>query len=131
MSPASATWLSPFGMTDESSSASGYQAPMPKADRWIWTAAMALMALGTVMVLSSSVILAERRYAAPGFFWKRQLIWWGLATLLMLGFSRFDYRRLKKFAPLLLLAGLVGLVAVLFAPPVNNAHRWIPLYWVT
>jgi cell division protein FtsW len=129
MSSASATWLSPFGVTDESSSASGYQAPMPKADRWIWTAAMALMALGTVMVLSSSVMLAEKRYDAPGFFWKRQLIWWGLATLLMLGFSRFDYRRLKKFAPLLLLASLISLVVVLFAPPVNNAHRWIPLGW--
>jgi cell division protein FtsW len=102
---------------------------MPKADRWIWMAAMALMALGTVMVLSSSVMLAERRYGAPGFFWKRQLIWWGLATVFMLSFSRLDYRRLRKPAPMLLLAGLVGLIVVLFAPPVNGAHRWLSLGW--
>jgi cell division protein FtsW len=102
---------------------------MPKADRWIWMAAMALMALGSVMVLSSSVMLAERRYDAPGFFWKRQLIWWGLATVLMLSFSRFDYRRLRKLAPLLLAVGFLGLIAVLFAAPVNGAHRWFSLGW--
>lgn len=122
------TWTATFPVGDDSA-VSAPRVPMPKADRRIWMAAMALMGLGTVMVLSSSVMLAEKRYGAPGFFWKRQVIWWALAALLMLAFSRFDYRRLRKSAPVLLLAGLVGLVVVLFAPPVNGAHRWIPLGW--
>ena len=129
MSSTTSTWIAPFVLGDDATVVSSPHAVMPKADRWIWMAAMALMALGSVMVLSSSVMLAERRYDAPGFFWKRQLIWWGLATVLMLSFSRFDYRRLRKPAPLLLAVGFLGLIAVLFAAPVNGAHRWFSLGW--
>jgi len=129
MSSATSTWIAPFVPGEDAGTVASSRAAMPKADRWIWMAAMALMALGSVMVLSSSVMLAERRYNSPGFFWKRQLIWWGLATVLMLILSRFEYRRLKKPAPLLLGAGFLGLIIVLFAEPVNGAHRWLSLKW--
>ncbi|MEW5873670.1 MAG: putative peptidoglycan glycosyltransferase FtsW [Candidatus Zixiibacteriota bacterium] len=103
------------------------RASMPKADRLILLGAMILMALGTIMVLSSSVMLAERRFGAPGFFWKRQLIWWGVAAAIMILVSRIDYRRLRKWIlPGLIIAfALLGIV--LFASPVNEARRWIPL----
>ncbi|MBI5869324.1 MAG: cell division protein FtsW [candidate division Zixibacteria bacterium] len=128
MSAIPSTWTAPFSVGD-AAVASTPRVAMPKADRWIWMATMALMGLGTVMVLSASVMIAEKRYGAPGFFWKRQVIWWVLAALLMLALSRFDYRRLRKSAPALLLVGLIGLIVVLFSPPVNGAHRWIPLGW--
>lgn len=125
--------LSPFPVSAEmsnvGSSATGLRASTPRTDHWIWMPAMALMATGIVMVLSSSVMLAEKRYGAAAFFWKRQLIWWGLATGLMLFFSRYDYKRLKKMAPGLLLAGFAGLIVVLFFSPVNGAHRWLSLGW--
>ncbi len=128
MSAIPSTWTAPFSV-GEDAAASTPRVAMPKADRWIWMATMALMGLGTVMVLSASVMLAEKRYGAPGFFWKRQVVWWALAALLMLALSRLDYRRLRKSAPALLLVGLTGLIIVLFSPPVNGAHRWIPLGW--
>ncbi|MEW5700793.1 MAG: FtsW/RodA/SpoVE family cell cycle protein [Candidatus Zixiibacteriota bacterium] len=105
---------------------------VPPADRLIWTAVMALMSLGTVMVLSSSVMLADRKFGAPGFFWTRQLLWWGLATLLLVISSRLDHRRFRFWALLILLSGLAGLLVVLLLPPVKGVHRWItvgPLSW--
>jgi cell division protein FtsW len=100
---------------------------MPKADRWIWLSAMALMAIGTVMVLSSSVMLAERKFGTPGFFWTRQLIWWGLATVTMFALSRCDHRWFKKLRVPILLATFVLLIWVLRTEPVNGACRWISL----
>jgi cell division protein FtsW len=86
-----------------------------------------MIGLGTVMVLSSSVMIAERRFGEPGFFWKRQLTWSVLAIVVMAIVSRIDYRMLRKW----ILPGVVGsiilLVAVLFTEPVNEARRWLSL----
>lgn len=100
---------------------------LPPADRLIWIGVMALMALGTVMVLSSSVMWAERKFDSPGFFWGRQLLWWALATLLMIVLSRIDYRVWQRFTPLLLFVAFAGLVTVLLIPTDRPVHRWIPL----
>ncbi len=102
-------------------------ATMPGIDRWLWLSAMGLMAIGTIMVLSSSVMLAERDFGAPGYFWKRQLLWWGLATLTMFAMSRIDHRWFKKVRVPLLATGFALLVVVLFMEPVNGARRWIEL----
>jgi len=99
----------------------------PPADRLIWFASMALMALGTVMILSSSVILAERKFGTPGFFWGRQLLWWALATVTLVTVSRIDHRRWQPLAPVLMLGALIGLVVVLLVPPIKGVNRWIPL----
>jgi len=105
---------------------------VPSADRLIWFAVMALMALGTIMVLSSSVMLADRKYGTPGFFWSRQLLWWSLATFSLMVFSRLNHRRFRDWAPLILLLGVAGLLLVLALPPVKGVHRWVvlgPLRW--
>ena len=100
---------------------------VPPADRLIWLSAMFLMALGSVMVLSSSVMLAERKFGSPGFFWTRQLIWWGMATTLLLTVSRIDHRVFKKYAPHLLLIGLGLITLARLLPPIKDVHRWIDL----
>jgi cell division protein FtsW len=102
-------------------------AKVPPADRWIWFAAMFLMALGSVMVLSSSVMLADRKFGSPGFFWTRQLIWWGMATAILIGASRIDHRKIRAWAPLLLLIGFGLLVTARLLPPIKGVHRWIDL----
>lgn len=103
------------------------KAAMPRSDRIILLCAMILMALGTIMVLSSSVMLAERRFGAPGFFWKRQLIWWGIAAAVMIFVSRIDYRRFRKWIIPGVLGAFTLLGLVFLAEPVNEARRWIPL----
>ena len=98
---------------------------MPGIDRWLWLSAMALMAVGTIMVLSSSVMLADRRFGAPGYFWKRQLIWWGLATVVMFALSRIDHRWFKKIRVPALAVSFILLILVLSMEPVNGARRWL------
>ena len=102
-------------------------AKVPPADRWIWFSAMFLMALGSVMVLSSSVMLADRKFGSPGFFWTRQLIWWGLATAILVGVSRIDHRKFKTWAPLLLLVGFGLVILARLMPTIKDVHRWIDL----
>jgi cell division protein FtsW len=102
-------------------------AAMPNIDRWLWLSAMALMALGTIMILSSSVMWAERDFGAPGYYWKRQLVWWGLAAVAMFVLSRIDHRWFKKTRVPFLTVGIGLLVAVLYMDPVNGARRWLTL----
>ena len=51
---------------------------MPKAlsfDKMTFTVALALVALGILMIYSSSAIRAQERFGDSYFFLKRQLIW--------------------------------------------------------
>jgi cell division protein FtsW len=105
----------------------GGRSKVPPADRWIWLSAMFLMALGTVMVLSSSAMLADRKFGSPGFFWARQLVWWGLATALLIGVSRIDHRKFRTWAPLMLLIAFALVVTARLLPPIKDVHRWIDL----
>jgi cell division protein FtsW len=97
------------------------------ADPFIWVPAVTLMTAGTFLVLSASAILASDKFSGSGFFWMRQVVWWIVALAAMYLCSRLDYRRLMRFAPLLLLSGFGALIAVLGASPVRGAHRWLDL----
>ncbi|MBD3299199.1 MAG: stage V sporulation protein E [candidate division Zixibacteria bacterium] len=100
---------------------------MPRADRVLWVGIILLMALGTVMVLSSSVMIAERRFGEAGYFWKKQLLWSVLAIIVMAIVSRIDYRLLRKWILPGALVSIILLIAVLFTEPVNDAKRWLNL----
>ena len=99
--------------------------PLLQTDSGIWAPAVVLMTAGTFLVLSASAILAADRYSSSGFFWARQLIWWAVALGAMYFCSRINYRKLARFAPLLLLLGFVTLVGVLWAEPVRDVRRWL------
>ncbi len=98
---------------------------VPSADPSIWVPAVVLMAAGTILVLSASAILASDEFSGPAFFWIRQLIWLVAAMCAMYVCSRIDYRRLSRFAPLLLALGFLALVIVLGMTPVRGARRWV------
>lgn len=95
-------------------------------DPWLFFAAMALACLGLVMVYSASVYTAKLRYHDWEYFLGRQGVLFALGTVVMLVTSRLDYRIFRRFAPHLMGAGLLGLVAVLvLGDEVNGARRWI------
>ncbi len=86
-----------------------------------------LLALGLVMVYSSSAVLGADRYHSQFFFVKRQAVRLLLGLCVMLFLARFDYHRLVAIAPwaLALSVGLLSVLIVLGGAGVRGANRWL------
>ncbi|OUM99783.1 MAG: cell division protein FtsW [Paenibacillaceae bacterium ZCTH02-B3] len=87
-----------------------------------------LVGFGIVMVFSASssmTAVMERFGNDPLYFTRRQLMFAGVGTVMMLILMNIRYERYKVwFAPFLLVT-LVLLVAVLFTGEINGARSWI------
>lgn len=87
---------------------------------------LGLAAFGLVMVYSATSAAAALGGSDPGYYLKRQGIYALLGLALMIGASRFHFRRLRALAPGLVVTSLVLCAAVLvLAQPVNGARRWL------
>src|SRR5689334_9584522 len=97
-----------------------------KSDQTLFLSTVVLVCLSVVMVYSASAVVAMERFQQPYLFLTKQLMWAGLGLALLGVIMRVDYKHYKE--PIFLWTCLGGvlfcLVAVLFAPPVNNARRW-------
>ena len=96
-------------------------------DRTLFVASIALVSFGLVMLYSASAVVAHDQHRSSHFFLIKQAMWAVCGLLVMLAATRFDYRRLRHPAIVYGALGVVVtlLIAVLFAPPLNNAHRWL------
>src|SRR5436190_5413522 len=100
-----------------------------KSDRILFLATILLVGLSIVMVYSASAVMALERYQQPYLFLTRQAMW-ALLGIGALGLvMRIDYHVYREPVFIWSCLGLVliGLIAVLFSPAVNNARRWIAL----
>jgi cell division protein FtsW len=88
---------------------------------------LALVAFGLVMVYSATSAAAALGNGDPSYYLKRQGVYAVLGIVLMLVASRVEFRKLRAFAPLLLLGSFALCTLVLLAPPVNGARRWIAI----
>jgi cell division protein FtsW len=104
----------------------------PHVDLMLLVPVICLVALGVVMVFSSSASLAAHRYQSETFFLKRHVIRVLLGAVALILLARTDYRVLIRFAPwalgatVLLLGVLLGVGAA-----VRGANRWLSLATVT
>src|SRR4051794_41676497 len=81
---------------------------------------LALVAFGLVMVYSATSAAAAVGGKDPSYYLKRQGIYAALGIVLMMVAQRWDYRRLRTLAPLLIGGSLFLLVAVLAGGPAGN-----------
>jgi cell division protein FtsW len=89
---------------------------------------LALVAFGLVMVYSATSAAAAVGGKDPSYYLKRQGIYAALGIVLMVFAQRWDYRRLRLLAPMLVGGSLALLAAVLvIGPAINGARRWISL----
>ena len=87
---------------------------------------MGLVAFGLVMVYSATSASAALANGDPAYYLKRQAIYAVLALVLMVVCSRIDYRALRALAPVLMVASVVLLLAVLvMGRAANGASRWL------
>jgi cell division protein FtsW len=89
---------------------------------------LGLVAFGLVMVYSATSAPAALAKTDPMSYLKKQGGYALFGVVLMTLASRFDYRRLRAFAPALVLTALAGCLAVLaVGARINGARRWIEL----
>ena len=101
-------------------------------DRVLLMAVLTLLAVGVVMVYSSSSVVALTTYNDPTYFLRRQVVWAMLGLALMAAAMRMDHELLehKPVVAVLLLVTFL-LLAATFVPgigrTINGARRWIKL----
>jgi cell division protein FtsW len=92
--------------------------------------ALALVAVGVVMLYSATAVMAEKslKYGDSTWFLKRQLLWVLLGVAAMIVTARVPYNFWDRWRVPVLLGSLV-LLGLVFVPHVgvslNAAHRWI------
>ena len=79
-------------------------------------ATAALLALGLMLVYSSSSDLGYRLEEDAAFFFKRQLRFLGIGLVAMFVAARFPYRRLTKLSLLIMVGTLVVLILLIVSP---------------
>ncbi len=95
---------------------------LANVDWLLLVAAGAVISLGAVTLANLDVSRAGSGIAV------RQLLWVGLGLIALVTVASVDYRNLVRAAPVLYLAGIAGLVAVLtMGRTVSGARRWIPV----
>jgi cell division protein FtsW len=90
----------------------------------------ALLAVGVVMLASTSSVRASANYQDPYYFLKRQLVWVAIALGLGLAVLRFDYHWWQKAAVPLAAFSLALLVIVLVpgvGARIGGSSRWLRL----
>jgi cell division protein FtsW len=89
-----------------------------------------LVAMGLLAVYSSSFALGLLEFGDANYFVVRQVMFAVMGATAMYLLMKTDYRRLRWLSPLLMLAAIVGLFAVLM-PGIgverNGATRWIAI----
>lgn len=98
-------------------------------DWWLFTIMVCLLAIGLVMVLSASGIVAEKMNGDKYFFFKRQLIFAAAGGIALWVAALMPRDWLYKIQYPALIIALILLLITLspLAPRINGAKRWLPL----
>jgi cell division protein FtsW len=89
---------------------------------------LGMLAIGVVMVFSSSAVSAQVNFQDSYYFLKRQLVWVSLGLFGMIILMNIDYHIWRKGSKPFLLLTLILLVLVLIpglGKVVNGARRWL------
>jgi cell division protein FtsW len=110
--------------------------PPAEYDHSLLAITAALLAIGLVMVYSSSIAMAEAaRHTGyqSSYFLVRHALFIGVSTLVALTAFQVPMRIWQQYSPLLFVAGMALLVLVLVpgvGKEVNGSQRWLPLGFV-
>ena len=99
-------------------------------DIWLIGAVLTLLCMGLIMVVSTSVSIAERRDLAPLYYFWRQLGAAGLGIVVAVILLKIPLQQFQRFSTSLLFLGIALLVAVLvpgIGHEVNGSMRWMGL----
>lgn len=93
-----------------------------------------LVGIGVAMIYSASCEIALKQFGNEYYFFKKQLIFAGLGSMVMLLIRFIPYRLYRPLAYLFLFAAIILLSAVLIngvGQTSGGATRWLRLKWVS
>jgi cell division protein FtsW len=108
--------------------ATGPATPRPPVWYGLATVVAFLLVIGLVMVLSASSVQAERESGSTWTYFVKQAMWCGLGLVVVVVTARTDYRRWRRWVPVLLALSFVLLLLVLvpgLGVQVNGARSWL------
>lgn len=90
---------------------------------------LALCVLGTLLVWSATKPGQIQIGADPRAYLYKDVLWFGIGLVLMVGVAMMDVRRIRAWTPVVYGVTVLGLLAVLtpLGSVVNGAHAWINL----
>jgi cell division protein FtsW len=107
------------------------QGPRGSFDIPLLVAALALAAIGVVMVTSASIAVADGSHVGA-FYYLKKHIGFLVGGCILAGIAmRTELKVIEKHSTLLLLLGVIGLLLVFvpgFGMRINGARRWINLF---
>ena len=99
-----------------------------RIDGWIFFAVAALLAVGIIMVLSTSYLFAQERYSDATYLFRKQMTAMTVGMAALFISALVPSHAYRRFAYPLLVFGLVGLCLVLI-PGIGlsrgGARRWL------
>jgi len=99
-------------------------------DKWLLLAVAGLLALGVTMLLSTSYLYSQERFADGTYFFRKQLIAMGAGLIALIGCSLVPSANYRRIAYPLLGLTLLALILV-FIPGIGisrgGARRWLML----
>lgn len=97
-------------------------------DFWIFATVIVMLSLGSIMVFSSSYYYSAQHFGEAFHFLNQQLIYMALSIIVLIFTMNYDYRRLGKISPLLLMIS-IGLLIIVLIPGIGvetkGAQRWL------
>lgn len=85
-----------------------------------------LVIIGTIMIFSSSVIMAEARWRLPYIFIAKHIIMVLIGTMAMILLSQYDYHNLQKIAlPLMIISAILLIIVLVAGTAKAGAKRWL------
>ncbi|NLM26413.1 MAG: putative lipid II flippase FtsW [Firmicutes bacterium] len=99
-----------------------------KVDLLVFTAVIALLSIGIVMVFSASSVMGINDFRDPYHYVKRQLVWAVIGIILMFVLSRIDYHIYQELAlPGVLLSFILLVLVLIIGKDISGSKRWIDL----
>jgi cell division protein FtsW len=99
-----------------------------KIDLIVFTAVIALLSIGLIMVYSASSVMGINDFRDPHYYVRRQTMWAVIGLLLMFAAANVDYHVYQYLALPGLLAAVALLALVLvIGEDISGAKRWIDL----
>jgi cell division protein FtsW len=102
-------------------------------DRWLLVGVLPILAMGLIMVASSSMVISDRQFNTPFHYLFRQSIYLSVSFILAVIVMLIPVQYWRKWSGYLLLLSL-ALLAVVLIPgighEVNGSSRWIGLGFI-